>query len=76
MDSRKKADRLSTSEKILELQDQWDEIAGSPEDLDLTPEQLEELQRRLKDHRQNHRTYKTWEEVRAELEGLGRHDAD
>lgn len=43
MSSRKNPDELSTSEKILHLQDQWDEIAGSPEDLDLTPEQLEEL---------------------------------
>lgn len=76
MSSRKNPDKLSTSEKILQLQDQWDEIAGSPEELDLTPEQLEELRRRLEDHRENPRHYKTWEEVRTELEGLGRHDSN
>jgi putative addiction module component (TIGR02574 family) len=76
MNSRQKDEGLSTSEKILRLQDQWDEIAGSPDDLDLTPEQLEELQRRLSDHHQNPRHYQTWEEVRAELEALGRHDCD
>ncbi|MEN8150989.1 MAG: addiction module protein [Planctomycetota bacterium] len=67
---------LSTSEKILRLQDQWDEIAGSTEELDLTPVQIEELQRRLNDHRQNPRKYKTWEEVRAELIALDRHASD
>ncbi len=76
MNSRQEDEGLSTSEKILQLQDQWDEIAGSPEDLDLTPEQLEELHRRVSDHHQNPRHYKTWEEVRAELEALGRHDCD
>ncbi len=67
---------LSTSEKILQLQDQWDEIAGSTEELDLTPEQYEELQRRLKDHRQNPRHYRTWEQVRAELTALDRYASD
>ena len=40
MDSRQEDEGLSPSEKILQLQDQWDEIAGSPDDLDLTTEQL------------------------------------
>ena len=62
----------SMSERILRLQDEWDEIAGTPEDLELTQEQLDELERRLEDHRSNPRHSKTWEEVRAELEDLGR----
>ena len=74
MNSRREDDGLSTSEKIRKLQDQWDEIAASPEDLDLTPEQIEELHRRLRDHHLNPRHYKTWEEVRAELEAVVRHD--
>ena len=53
-----------------------DQIAGSPERLDLTSEQLDELERRLQDHRKHPRRYMTWEEVRAELEALGRHDPD
>jgi len=71
MATRKKTDGLSTSEKILRLQDEWDEIAGSTDDLDLTPEQLEELRRRLADHQLNPRRYRTWEEVRAEFEAKG-----
>ena len=69
-------DDQSTSERILRLQDEWDEISGSLEDLHLTQEQLDELERRLEDHRNHPRPYKTWEEVRAELEALGRHDHD
>ena len=67
---------LSTSEKILRLQDEWDEIAAHPEDIELTPEQIAELERRLEDHRKNPRRYKSWEQVRAELEALGRRDPD
>jgi putative addiction module component (TIGR02574 family) len=70
-----KRDDLSTSERIRRLQDEWDQIASSPDDVELTPEQLEELKRRLSDHRLNPRRYKTWGELRAELEALG-HDHD
>ena len=65
---------LSASERILRLQDEWDEIAKDPEAIELTPEQLAELERRLDDHEKNPRRYKSWEEVRAELEALGRRD--
>lgn len=66
---------LSTSERILRLQDEWDDIATAPDDVELTPAQLEELRRRLADHRLNPRRYKTWGELRSELEALGRdHD--
>lgn len=70
-----KRDELSTSERIRRLQDEWDQIASSPDDVELTQEQLEELKRRLSDHRLNPRRCKTWGELRAELEGLG-HDHD
>ena len=76
MNTRDEDKGLSTSERILQLQAQWDEIAGSAENLDLTPEQLGELQRRLDDHRRDPRHYRTWEEVRAELMALGRHASD
>ena len=76
MSSRHHKDDQSMSERILRLQDEWDQIAGSPDRLELTSEQLDELERRLQDHRKNPRRYKTWEEVRAELEALGRHDPD
>jgi putative addiction module component (TIGR02574 family) len=61
-------DEESTSERILRLQDLWDEIAASPDGIELTTEQRLEFERRLGDHRRNPRRYTTWEELRAELE--------
>ena len=72
MSQSKKEDELSTSERILRLQDEWDQIAAFPDEVELTPAQLEELRRRLADHRLNPRRYKTWGELRAELEAMGR----
>ena len=43
MDVRDEQPDLSMSEKILRLQDQWDEIASSADELGLTPEQLPAL---------------------------------
>jgi len=68
-------DDLSTAERILRLQDEWDEIVESPDDVELTTEQREELNRRLADHRLNPTHYKTWGELRSELEALS-HDHD
>lgn len=68
-------DDLSTSERILRSQDEWDRIASNPEEVDLTPEQLEELRRRVRDHRARPGRYSTWEETRAEIERTGRPDA-
>jgi putative addiction module component (TIGR02574 family) len=71
MGRQKKPDELSIAERILKLQDQWDEIASLPEAAELTPAQLAELERRLQDHRLRRRSYKTWEELRSELEASG-----
>jgi putative addiction module component (TIGR02574 family) len=68
-------DGPSVPERILRLQDQWDQIASLPEDVELTPAQLAELERRLRDHRLHQRKYKTWEELRSELEAAD-HDID
>lgn len=76
MDPHDDPDDPSTSERVLRLQDEWDEIAGHAEDLELTPAQLEELRRRLADHRANPRRYPAWEQVREALEALGRRDPD
>ena len=48
----------------------------APQGRALTPEQREELDRRVQDHRKNPRPYLTWADVRAELECLGRKDPD
>ncbi len=70
MDEQQREEDLSVSERILRLQDEWDEIANLPDPVELTPVQLEELERRLRDHQLNRRRYKTWEELRSELEEL------
>ena len=67
---------LSASERILRLQDEWDEIAKDPEAIELTPEQWAELERRHRDHLENPRRYPSWEEVKAELQSLRRRDLD
>ncbi|MBK8233900.1 MAG: addiction module protein [Candidatus Eisenbacteria bacterium] len=63
------ADELSVPEKILLVQDLWDDIARSPRDVELTPTQREEAERRLLAHESNPRAYRTWEEIRSRLEG-------
>jgi putative addiction module component (TIGR02574 family) len=60
---------LTLEEKLELVQDLWDEIAESPESIELTPEQREEAERRLSEHERNPGRYPTWEEVRRELEG-------
>lgn len=59
---------MSIAEKILRVQDLWDEIAQSAEGVALTPAQLEEAERRLRAHEESPGDYVTWEELRARLE--------
>ena len=65
-------DHLSTSEKILLVQDLWDEIARNPDDVHLTPAQAQELERRLRNHEESPGKYTSWEDLRARLESEGR----
>ena len=43
-------DDLSVQAKILRVQDLWDEIARSPQAVNLTPAQREEAERRIRKH--------------------------
>lgn len=61
-------DALPVEEKIRHVQDLWDRIAASPGDIEVTPAQRDELERRLRDHEENPGEYITWEELRARLE--------
>jgi putative addiction module component (TIGR02574 family) len=57
---------LTPEERFELAQDLWDSIA--PEELPpLTPEQMDELDRRLDEHRRDPSTARTWEEVKADL---------
>ncbi len=61
------SEELSLSEKILRVQDLWDEIARSPRNVELTTAQLEEAERRLAEHEKNPTASVTWEELKREL---------
>lgn len=63
------SDELSIPEKIQRVQDLWDEIASTPKNVELTPEQRDEAEQRLREHEKNPGAYSTWEEVRRRLEG-------
>ena len=60
---------LSVPEKILRVQDLWDDIARSPRDVEITPAQREEVERRILAHESNPREYSSWEEIKRGLEG-------
>lgn len=60
---------LSTPEKILRVQDLWDDIARSPREVQLTPEQREEAERRLLEHERDPRDYVVWEDLKRRLAG-------
>lgn len=62
-------DGLSVPEKILRVQDLWDEIARSPREVVLTPAQREEAERRLREHERNPGDCLSWDEVKRRLEG-------
>ena len=59
---------LSVSEKILRVQDLWDEIARSPRDVELTDAQREEAERRLREHESSPGKYNSWDDTRRRLE--------
>ena len=59
---------LSIPEKIHLVQDLWDEIARSPGNVELTPEQREEAERRLLEHERHRKANSSWEEIKRRLE--------
>jgi putative addiction module component (TIGR02574 family) len=59
---------LSLPEKILRVQDLWDEIARTPQAIEMTPAQRQEAERRLLDHERSPRECSSWEDVRRRLE--------
>ena len=55
--------RLPVSERIDVVQQIWDSVAADADAVPLTPEQREELDRRLKDHEENPDDVVEWSEV-------------
>jgi len=60
-------DAMSTAERILHVQDLWDRIAESPEDVPVSEGLKRELDRRLAAHEADPGSALPWEQVKAEL---------
>jgi putative addiction module component (TIGR02574 family) len=59
--------KLSEAERIQLAQDLWDSIPADSDALPLSTEQLEEMERRLAEHRADPRTSIPADEARAQL---------
>lgn len=60
---------LSVAERIQLVEDIWDSIAAEPDALALSPEDRDELDRRLADQEANPGAGRPWGEVKARLLG-------
>ncbi|MFH1066996.1 MAG: addiction module protein [bacterium] len=58
---------LSSAEKLLLVEDLWDEISLQEENIQLTKAQKEELDKRYKEYRANPRKGKSWAEVKKNI---------
>ena len=61
-------DSLSISERIQLVEDLWDSIAASAEEVPLTDAHREELDRRLDEFEHNPGSGRSWPDVRADIE--------
>ena len=59
---------LSVKERLRLVEEIWDSIAASPDEIPLTMAQRKELDRRKREHRLNPSATKPWAEVKARLE--------
>ncbi len=59
---------LSVKERLRIVEEIWDSIAASPEEIPLDAAQRKELDRRKREHRQNPSAAKPWSEIKARLE--------
>jgi putative addiction module component (TIGR02574 family) len=62
-------DQLSIPERILLVEEIWDSIAATPEEVPLSNAQRAELDRRLAAYEADPQTGSSWEEVNARLWG-------
>ena len=59
--------KLSVPERLQLVEEIWDSIAATPEEVPVTPGQREELERRVQAYRQNPQAGATWEQVKAKM---------
>lgn len=60
----KRTDALTVAKKIQQVQDLWDAIAAEADDVDLTPAQRKELERRIRVHDAAPDAASPWHKVR------------
>ena len=58
---------LSPAERIQLAEDLWDSVAAHPEQVEVPPEQLAELERRLAELDENPEDGEPWDQVKARL---------
>ena len=59
--------QLSVAEKLDLIGEIWDSIPPNAEEFDLTPEQMQELDRRMAEHERDPSSAIPWQEVRDRL---------
>jgi len=60
----KRTDALAVAKKIQHVQDLWDAIAADADDIELTPAQRKELERRILAHDADPKATSPWHKVR------------
>ncbi len=60
----KRTDALAVAKKIQHIQDLWDSIAAQADDVELTPAQRKELERRIRAHDADPEATSPWHKVR------------
>lgn len=59
--------KLSTADKFALAVELWDELSSNPDEIPVTEEQLNELDRRFEEYRQDPDKVVTWEEAKARI---------
>jgi putative addiction module component (TIGR02574 family) len=62
-------DQLSVAQRILLVEEIWDSIATTEEEIPLTEAQKQDLQRRIAAHEANPKAGSSWEGVKSRLRG-------
>lgn len=62
--------QLSVEERIRLVEAIWDSIAATPEEVDITEAQKEELDRRMEAYRQNPGRGVSWQQVQEDIDNL------
>ncbi|MBV8213805.1 MAG: addiction module protein [Verrucomicrobia bacterium] len=63
---------LSLAEKFALAIELWDELASNPDEIPVTDEQLNELDRRFEEYRRNPDKVVSWEDVKVKILSAGR----